>query len=306
MLIDREESKCSLRKQSYLLGINWSTLYYKPVGISERDQKMMNLLDEQHTKTPFYGVLKMREFLRQKKFVVGKEHVRTLLRKMGLCAIFAKPNLSKPHPQHMVYPYLLKDVVVERPNQVWSADITYIRLTYGFAYLVAILDWFSRYVLSWRLSNTLDSSFCVETIEEALFRDGRPEIFNTDQGSQFTSNDFISKLTGAGISISMDGRGRAFDNIFVERFWRSVKYECIYLNGYQNIPEARDGLKKYFEFYNTERFHQALNYRTPLQVYVAGNNVCSGNAGYKTITAVANGCYNASESDFQNSILVGN
>lgn len=267
MLFDKNGKPYSRRKQCLLLGINRSTMYYKPMGVKPVDCEMMNLLDEQYIKTPFYGVKKMMMFLRAKDYSIGMDHTRTLLRKMGLFAVFAKPNLSKPHPEHRVYPYLLKDVTIERPNQVWSTDITYIRLAYGFAYLVAIIDWHSRYVLSWRLSNTLDSSFCIEALEEAVFRYGKPDIFNSDQGSQFTSNEFIDVLVRNGISISMDGKGRVFDNIFVERLWRTVKYECIYLNGYQNIPETREGLKKYFSFYNRERFHQTLNYKTPWQVY---------------------------------------
>lgn len=267
MLIDREESTYSLRMQCRLLDINWSTLYYKPVGISLRDIEMMNLLDEQYMNTPFYGVRKMREFLRCNEYDVGMDHVRTLLRRMGLEAIFTKPDISKPHPNHKIYPYLLKGIKIERPNQVWSADITYVRLLQGFAYLIAIIDWFSRYVVSYRLSNTLDSCFCTEALKEALGKYGNPDIFNTDQGSQFTSQDFTGVLTEKEISISMDGKGRAYDNIFVERLWRSVKYECIYLNGYQLIPEAREGLEKYFKFYNEERFHQGLDYKTPWQVY---------------------------------------
>ena len=278
-LIDKEVEPYSKRKQCLLLDINRSTLDYKPIGINPRDQEMMNLLDKQYTETPFYGVIKMTEFLREeKKIRVGRDHVRTLLRKLGLVAVFAKPNLSKPHPEHLVYPYLLKDVDIKGTNHVWSADITYVRLAQGFAYLVAIIDWHSRYVLSWRLSNTLDSSFCVEALEEALFRYGNPEIFNSDQGSQFTSNEFIGVLTGKSISISMDGRGRAFDNIFVERLWRSVKYECIYLNGYQNIPEVREGLSRYFEFYNMKRFHQSLAYKTPWQIYSGGCNAIAAMA----------------------------
>lgn len=280
-LIDEERGKYSLRKQCLLLGINRPSLYYKPVGISERDQKMMNLLDEQYTTMPFYGVIKMTKFLRGKEYIVGKDHVRTLLRNMGLAAVHPKPNLSKPHPEHTVYPYLLKDVTIERPNQVWSTDITYVRLGQGFAYLTAIIDWYSRYVLSWRLSNTLDNSFCLEALEEALALHGSPEIFNTDQGSQFTSRDFIDVLAAKNISISMDGKGRAFDNIFVERLWRSVKYENIYLNCYQNIPEARNGLGIYFEFYNEVRFHQSLDYQTPERFYFGG---------YKTIATFSKAC----------------
>lgn len=236
----------------------------------------MNLLDEQYTKTPFYGVLRMTQFLKSIGYAVGKDHVRTLLRKMGLSAVFAKPNLSKPHPAHKVYPYLLRAVTIERPNQVWSADITYVRLLYGFAYLTAIIDWYSRYVLSWRLSNTLDSRFCVNALEDALSQFGSPEIFNSDQGSQFTSQEFTGPLTERQISISRDGKGRAHDNIFVERLWRSVKYENIYLNGYQHIPEAKNGLAHYFEFYNHERFHQSLGYKTPGYVYSGGYKTLAG------------------------------
>lgn len=229
----------------------------------------MNLLDAEYTEHPFYGVRKMKKHLNKKGYLVGNDHVRTLLRKMGLVAVFAKPNLSKPHPAHRIYPYLLKDVELTRSNQVWSTDITYVRLGHGFAYLSAVIDWHSRYVLSWQLSKTLESSFCVEVLEEAIRNYGCPEIFNTDQGSQFTSEEFIGSLTAPGrnISISMDSKGRAHDNIFVERLWRTVKYENIYLNGYQSIPEAREGLRKYFEFYNKERFHQSLDDNTPWHVY---------------------------------------
>jgi putative transposase len=230
----------------------------------------MNLLDEQYMRTPFWGVRNMTTFIKESGYkTVGRDHVRTLLRQMGLEAIFPKPNLSKPNKAHEVYPYLLKDVDIIRPNQVWSADITYIRLAHGFAYLVAIIDWYSRAVLSWRLSNTLDSGFCVEALQEALTKYGKPGIFNSDQGCQFTSQDFISILSAARISISMDGRGRCMDNIFVERLWRSVKYEDIYLRGYQTIPEAREGLTRYFEFYNHKRYHQSLDNKKPWQVYMS-------------------------------------
>ncbi len=248
-------------------------MYYKPVGTSQGDMLFMKLLDAQYTRTPFWGVRNMTTYLRSQGYQVGKDHVRTLLRRMGLEAIFAKPNLSKPHPQHKIYPYLLKDVDIVRPNQAWSADITYIRLAYGFAYLVVLIDWYSRYVLSWRLSNTLDSSFCQEALSEALDKYGRAEIFNSDQGSQFTAREFINILVAGGITISMDGKGRCLDNIFIERFWRSVKYENVYLNDYQNIPEAREGLGKYFEFYNFERFHQSLDNKTPGQFYSQNEGV---------------------------------
>jgi putative transposase len=228
---------------------------------------LMNLLDEQYTETPFYGVRNMTLAMREQGIAVGKDHVRTLLRKMGLTAVFPKPNLSKPHPENKIYPYLLRDMDVIRPNQAWCADITYIRLAWGFAYLVAIVDWYSRCVLSWRLSNTLEADFCVEALREAIAKHGVPEIFNTDQGTQFTSQEFIGVLTENNISISMDGRGRCLDNIFIERLWRTVKYQNVYLKGYQTIPEARAGLTEYFEFYNKRKFHQGLDNKTPWQVY---------------------------------------
>lgn len=266
-LVEKSDEEFSLREQIRLLTINRSSVYYKPMGISEYDRKLMNLLDEQYTETPFYGVLRMREHLKSKGYHVGKDHVRTLLRSMGLDAIYPKPLTSKMEKEHKIYPYLLRGVKIDKPNYVWSTDITYIRMAEGFAYLTAIIDWFSRYVLSWRLSNTMDVSFCLEALEEALSNHSRPQIFNSDQGSQFTSREFVGRLTDAGICISMDGRGRFFDNIFIERLWRTVKYEDIYLHDYRGIPETKAGLKKYFNFYDEERFHQALDYRTPAQVY---------------------------------------
>jgi len=242
----------------------------------------MNLLDEQYTKTPFYGVRNMTTYLRGLQYAVGKDHVRTLLRKMGLTAVFPKPNLSRPHPENRIYPYLLRNMEVTRPNQVWCADITYIRLAWGFAYLVVVIDWYSRAVLSWRLSNTLDAGFCVEALQEAISKYGIPDVFNTDQGTQFTSQEFIGILASHNISISMDGRGRCLDNIFVERLWRSVKYENVYLKGYQTIPEAKAGLTEYFEFYNMERFHQSLDNKTPWQVYCQGS--IEGFKGLPSIT----------------------
>ena len=226
----------------------------------------MNLLDEEQTRRPFYGVRRMTEFLNREGYKVGKDRVRGLLRRMGLEAIYPKKNLSLKRKNHKIYPYLLRGVKITRPNQVWSSDITYIRLLEGFAYLVSIIDWFSRYVISWRLSNTPDVDFCIEALEESLGY-GNPEIFNTGQGSQFTSNKFTGKLKSQDIKISMDGRGMMFDNIFIERLWRTVKYEDVYIKGYETIPEARMGLKSYFEFYNDERYHQSLKYRTPWEVY---------------------------------------
>lgn len=228
----------------------------------------MSLLDEQYTKTPFYGVHKMTEWLRILGFTVNPKRVRRLLRLMGLEAIYPKPRLSIPGTGHKIYPYLLRGVPVVRSNQVWSTDITYIRLAQGFVYLVVVMDWFSRYVISWSLSVTLDAAFCLDALDRALSR-ARPDIFNSDQGSQFTSREFTGRLEEAGVQISMDGRGRFFDNIFVERLWRSVKYEDIYLKDYAGVPEAREGLGRYFRFYNVERFHEAHDYKTPQAVYAA-------------------------------------
>ena len=226
----------------------------------------MRLIDEQYTKTPFYGVPKMTAQLKAMGYRVGPKRVRRLMRQMGLCAIFPKKKTSQPGSKTEKYPYLLNSVVINRPNQVWSTDITYIRLTDGFVYLVAILDWFSRYVLSWELSNSQDVFFCLSALEKAL-KVGTPEIFNTDLGSQFTSEPFTNRLKEAGITISRDGRGRVFDNIFIERLWRTVKYEEVYLNDYQTVPDAFVGLERYFDFYNVERLHQSLNYQTPQQVH---------------------------------------
>ena len=263
-----------------MLGINKSTLYYEPVPVCQRDVDIMALLDKKYTDRPYYGVLRMTTYLQKdEKYVIGKDHVRTLLRRMGIMALFPTRNLSKPNPAHLVYPYLLRGVDITRVNQVWSIDITYVRLGRGFAYLVAVIDWCSRRVLSWKLSNTLESEFCVEALDEALRLHGKPEIFNSDQGSQFTSAAFINRLKAAEtVKISMDGRGRAYDNIFVERLWWTVKYENIFLHDYESIPECRSGLERYFRFYNTERRHQSLENRTPWEVYKAGMdwNVADG------------------------------
>ena len=258
-----------------MLGINKSTLYYEPVPVSQGDIDIMALLDKKYTDRPFFGVLRMTAYLQKDEgCAIGKDHVRTLLRRMGIMALFPTRNLSKPNPAHRIYPYLLKGVEIVRANQVWSIDITYVRLAHGFAYLVAVIDWYSRRVLSWRLSNTLESDFCVEALEESMAMYGTPEIFNSDQGSQFTSESFTSRLIAGNVRISMDGRGRAYDNIFVERLWRSVKYEDIYLRQYQNIPECKTGLTEYFRFYDTERRHQALDYKTPQEVYSEGMGNC--------------------------------
>lgn len=248
------------------LGLARSTFYYRPKGLSEEDLELMRLIDEQYTKTPFYGYRKMTRWLWLQGYHVNKKRVLRLMQKMGLQAIYPKPKLSKPEKSHLIYPYLLRDVKIIRPDQVWSCDITYIRLLKGFIYLVAIMDWYSRYVLSWEVSITLETDFCVAALRRALER-GHPEIFNTDQGAQFTSNDFISELKSNSIRISMDGRGRVMDNIFVERLWRTLKYEEVYLKDYETTFEAVDSIRTYFKFYNEERLHQALDYKTPAQIY---------------------------------------
>jgi putative transposase len=269
----------SVREQCRLLAVPRSTVYSESCGPRASDVALMHWLDEQYTATPFYGVERMTAALRREGFGVGHNRVRRLLRLMGLETLYPKPRLSQPgRVEHRVYPYLLRGVRIERPNQVWSADITYIRLSGGFAYLVAVLDWFSRYVVSWSLSVTLDAWFCVEALREAL-RFARPEIFNTDQGSQFTSGEWIGELQKAGVSISMDGRGRAFDNIFTERLWRSVKYEDVYLKEYGAVEEARRGLGAYFGFYNTDRPHEALGYRTPAEVHFGPGGRCNNVTG---------------------------
>jgi putative transposase len=264
--IDPRETRPDLKWQCGILGLPRSSWYYRPVESSAEDLPLMNLIDGQYTETPFYGSRKMVVFLRRWGHLVNRKRVQRLMRLMGIEGICPGPNTSRRRMEHAVYPYLLRGLSIDHPNQVWSADITYIRLLRGFAYLVAILDWHSRYVLSWRLSNSLETAFCVEAIEEALSI-ASPEIFNTDQGCQFTSEDFIVRLKERDIRISMDSRGRAFDNIFNERLWRTVKYEDVYLKGYPTIVEARPGLGKYFQFYNHERFHQALRYQTPADVY---------------------------------------
>ena len=257
----------SLSRQSEILQLSRSSQYYKAVPTSAHDLELMRHIDEIHLKYPFMGSRSIRDQLQGMGYDIGRGHVRTLMKKMGIEAIYRKPRLSKPHPAHKIYPYLLRGLEINRGNQVWAADITYLPMARGFCYLVAIMDWASRKVLAWRLSNTLDASFCLDALEEALARFGAPEIFNTDQGSQFTSEDFIEMLSTPGISISMDGRGRWIDNIFIERLWRSVKYEEVYLKAYDSISEARKGLTVYFDFYNRLRRHQSLDRKTPDEVY---------------------------------------
>ena len=268
-MIEPGHPRLSITRQCHLIGLARATRYYEPGGEGERNFRLMGLIDEQYTRTPFYGVPRMTAWLRTQGERVNKKRVRRLMRKMGIAALYQKPRLSQPAPGHRVYPYLLRNVAITRVNQVWSTDITYIRLSPGFVYLVAIMDWFSRYVLAWEVSVTLESSFCLSALDWAL-RLARPEIFNSDQGSQFTSNEFTARLLAQGILISMDGRGRALDNIFVERLWRTVKYEDVYLKEYQTVATTVKGLGAYFEFYNGERLHQALGYKTPAEVYRNG------------------------------------
>ncbi len=267
MWIEPEHSMLSLRQQCELLGMNRSSWYYQPVGESDYNLLLMRELDEQYTNTPFYGVLRMTTHLRRLGHEVNPKRVRRLLRTMGLQAVYPQPKLSQPNPEHKIFPYLLRDVEIERCDQVWSTDITYIRLEKGFVYLMAIIDWYSRYVLNWALSTTLEADFCIEALSETLAQ-GRCEIFNTDQGSQFTTPRFTTLLLDKDIQVSMDGRGRALDNVFVERLWRSVKQEKVYLHDFRTVREAYRELKAYFEFYNDRRPHQSLDGQTPGEVYL--------------------------------------
>lgn len=259
----------SMRRQSERLGINRSTLYYQPVGQDPEEPALMRRMDEVHLEHPFFGSRMMTPTLRREGPTINRKRVERLMRLMGLESAAPKPSASKPSAEHALFSYLLRYLKVTRVNQVWAADITYIPLARGFGYLVAIIDWYSRRVLSWRLSNALERSFCIEALREALARFGRPEIFNTDQGSQFTDQDFTGILLGLGIRVSMDGKGRCLDNIFVERLWRSLKYEEVYLNAYDSLKEARVGIGRYFEFFNDERPHAALGYPTPAAFYPA-------------------------------------
>lgn len=256
----------SIGRQCELLGLHRATYYYCPDRDESYNRTLMHLLDEQFTRTPFYGVDRMTEFLRRRGHGVNPKRIRRLMRQMGLEAVYPKPRLSDNGKAHRRYPYLLRELSIDHPDQVWCSDITYIRMLYGFVYLVAVMDWFSRYVLAWELSTTLETGFCVTALQHALMS-SKPEIFNTDQGVQFTSAEFLDLLTAGGIRISMDGRGRVYDNIFVERLWRSVKYEEVYLREYREVKDARDGLARYFDFYNRERPHRALGNQTPHEVY---------------------------------------
>ncbi len=268
-LIEEGHAELSVRRQCELLGLNRSTLYYQPARETEENLRLMRLIDAEYTAHPFYGSRKIMRWLREQGEAVNRKRVQRLMRVMGLEAIYPKPRLSVPGRGHRIYPYLLRGVAITRPDQVWSTDITYVPLRAGFMYLAAIIDWFSRYVIAWRLSNTLDGLFCLEMLEEALGF-GRPEVFNTDQGVQFTAEAFTGRLVQAGVAVSMDGKGRCLDNVFVERLWRSVKYEDIYPGGYETVPQLGSGLGRYFPFYNEERLHQSLDYRTPASVYRQG------------------------------------
>jgi putative transposase len=277
-LVDRDHRQPSIRRQCALLGVARSGIYRPPTPANDGDLAVMRRLDELFTAWPFLGSRRMVAMLRAEGHAVNRKRVQRLMRRMGIAALGPKPRTTKPAPGHKIFPYLLRNLVVERPNQVWAADITYVPIGRGFLYLVAVIDWASRAVLAWRLSNTMDVSFCVAALEEALARFGKPGIFNTDQGSQFTSAAFTGTLAQAGVRISMDGRGRWLDNVFIERLWRSLKYEDIYLKGYADGREAKAGIGAWFAFYNARRPHQALGNRTPMQVWRDGTTGALGDA----------------------------
>ena len=266
-LVDAAEPGLSIVAQCRLLKVARSTLYYRPASVSADDLAVMRRMDELYLATPFYGSRRMTAVLRREGLAVNRKRVRRLMRVMGLAAIYQKPNTSKGHPAQKVYPYLLRGLAIVRPNQVWCADITYIPMARGFVYLVAVMDWFSRRVLAWRLSIGMETDFCVEALSEALARHGRPEIFNTDQGVQFTSAAFVGALETHGVRVSMDGKGRFLDNIFIERLWRSLKYEEVFIKAYGAVTDARGGIGSWLSFYNDERPHQALGDRTPREVF---------------------------------------
>jgi putative transposase len=265
-MIDRKH-QLSLTQQATLLGISRGSVYYEPVAVSAEDLALMRRIDELHLEFPFAGARMLRGFLAAEGSKVGRRHVTTLMRRMEIETIYRRPNTSKPAPGHRIYPYLLRGLAIDRPNQVWAIDITYIPMARGFVYLAAVMDWFTRRILAWRLSNTMEASFCVDAVEEALARYGPPQIFNTDQGSQFTGTQFTGMLSANGIAISMDGKGAWRDNVFVERFWRTIKYEEVYLHAYDSVGEARQSIGRYLAFYNARRPHMALDGRTPDQAY---------------------------------------
>jgi putative transposase len=261
------DGEISVKRQAQLLDLSRSSVYYVARDLSARDLRLMRILDELHLKWPFYGARKLTRELQNQGHEVGRRHVTTLMRRMGMETVYRKPRTSIPAPLSAVYPYLLNGLKIERPNHVWAADLTYVPMAHGFQYLVAIIDVGSRKTLSWRVSNTMTPDFCVEALQEALGKYGKPQIFNTDQGSQFTSGEWIDTLKAAGVQISMDGKGRWIDNVFIERLWRSAKYEEVYLRAYANGTEARESLKIYFRFYNARRLHENLNYSTPDEVH---------------------------------------
>jgi putative transposase len=267
-LISRGGCRLSVVRQCDLVGLSRSSHYYTAKGESEFNLELLRRIDRQYLKTPWYGSRQMTRQVRRDGVCAGRTRIRRLMRRLGLQAIYQKPRTSIPNAEHRVYPYLLRDLVIDRPNQAWCADITYIPMSRGFLYLVAVMDWHTRAVLSWRLSNTLDSGFCVEALKEALSRYGRPEIFNTDQGSQFTSQAFTGALSDAGVRISMDGRGRWMDNVFIERLWRSLKYECVYLREFATGPDAQREIGNWLDYYNTERPHSSLVDKTPMEAYI--------------------------------------
>ncbi|WP_159587799.1 IS3 family transposase [Chelativorans xinjiangense] len=267
MMIDPDHERLSIRRQCELVSIARASFYRQPAGETPENLELMRVIDEAFMEMPWYGSRQMARHLRRQGWCVGRKRVRRLMRKIGLSPIYQAPKTSEPHPQHRIYPYLLRHLAIERPDQVWCADVTYIPMRGGFLYLVAIMDWFSRKVLAWRLSNTMDADFCVAALEEAIARHGRPDIFNTDQGSQFTSFAFTSRLKDAGIRISMDGRGRWMDNVFIERLWRSLKYECVFLNAFETGSEARSGIGSWMDYYNRRRPHSAFGGRTPDEVH---------------------------------------
>lgn len=286
-MVERRHPSLSVAKQSRLLDINRSGLYYQTKGLPDEDLMLMKLIDRQYLATPFYGARKIAvELKKQQGIALNRKRIRRLMQLMGIRAIYRRPRTSTPAPGHKVYPYLLRDLAITRPNQVWAADITYIPMSRGFLYLVAIIDWYSRCVLSWRLSNTLDAGFCVDALEEALGK-GTPEIFNTDQGSQFTAEAFTALLKDHGVRISMDGKGSYNDNLFIERLWRTVKYEEVYLKAYRDGREARISLGEYFRFYNTRRPHQSLGYRIPAEVYAGAVEDCCTNVVESLVTNTA-------------------
>jgi putative transposase len=277
-MIDPKHPKLSIARQCALVSISRSSFYYEGKGESPLNLALIRLIDEQFLETPWYGSRQMARHLRRQGYSVGRKRVRRLMRLMGLSAIYQKPGTSDPHPDHRIYPYLLRGLTIDRPGQVWCTDLTYIPMRRGFLYLVAIMDWASRRVLAWRLSNSMTADFCVEALEEALARHGKPEIFNSDQGSQFTSLEFTQVLKDASVRISMDGKGRWMDNVMIERLWRSLKYECVYLQAFETGSQARTGIGGWIDYYNTSRPHSVFDGRTPEEVYTGRNAPSPGHA----------------------------